>query len=229
MAIILSIETSAPLCSVAVHKEGVLMGCNEVTVFNSHSEVLTSLIESLLINLNLGMNDLDAVCVGKGPGSYTGLRISTSTAKGLCYSLDIPLIAIDTLEGMYNQVQYVLNNSHFLYCPMLDARRMEVYHALYKNDGTIVQATSPLIFEGDSLIAYASENIVYFGDGAFKGQDFMRKYPQAKFIEGITTSARGLGKSAHDKFIKGAFEDVAYFEPFYLKEVRITIPKNKNV
>jgi tRNA threonylcarbamoyladenosine biosynthesis protein TsaB len=229
MARILSIETSSAVCSVAVHENGYLIGCNEVVVSNSHSEVLTCLIESLLQNLGLRLSQLDAICVGKGPGSYTGLRIGASTAKGLCYSLDLPLIAIDTLAGIASPVISVIEDSSALFCPMLDARRMEVYCAIYRYDGSIVEDTNPMIFEEGALSEYEKSVLYFFGDGAKKGLEFMNRYSKAIFIDDINATARGLGMMAYQYFLNGEFESIPSFEPFYLKEARITTSKKKYV
>ncbi len=227
MALILSIETSAPICSVALHQDGILKGISEVAVENSHSEVLTVLIENLLKNTFVDKSELDAIAISEGPGSYTGLRIGLSTAKGLCYALEIPLIAVKTLKAMANQVQRLYpSTDEVLFCPMLDARRMEVYHAIYDNKLNEIQETKPLIFEEGALSDYANKKIIYFGDGAQKGQEALA-FPDFHFIKGIETSASGMGELAFDKFQRNIFEDVAYCEPFYLKEVRITVSKKK--
>ena len=227
MTLILSIETSAPICSVSLHDEGILKGISEVAVENSHSEVLTVLIENLLNNAFVKKSDLDAVAVSMGPGSYTGLRIGLSTAKGLCYALEIPLLAIDTLKAMASQVQtHYSNSDDVLFCPMLDARRMEVYHAIYDQNLNGIQNTEPLIFEEEVLCGYRDRKLLYFGNGAQKGQEVL-DIPNFTFIEGVETSALGMGKLAYEKFKNQEFEDVAYCEPFYLKDVRITVSKKK--
>ena len=227
MALILSIETSAPICSVSLHDEGKLKGISEVAVENSHSEVLTVLIDNLLKNTFVKKSDLDAVAVSMGPGSYTGLRIGLSTAKGLCYALEIPLLAIDTLKAMASQVQtHYSSSADVLFCPMLDARRMEVYHAIYDQNLNEIQKTEPLIFEEGVLNGYRDKKLLYFGNGAEKGQEVLNE-PNFKFIEGVETSALAMGKLAYQKFQNQEFEDVAYCEPFYLKDVRITVSKKK--
>jgi tRNA threonylcarbamoyladenosine biosynthesis protein TsaB len=227
MAYILSIETSAPICSVALHEDGKLKGVSEVAVENSHSEVLTVLILNLLKNTFVDKSQLDAIAISEGPGSYTGLRIGMSTAKGLCYALEIPLVAVQTLKAMSKQVQIHHSiTEDILYCPMLDARRMEVYHAIYDNNLVEVQETKPLIFEEGVLAGYTDKKVLYFGNGAAKGQEVLNN-ENFHFIAGIETSALGMGELAFDKFEKEIFEDVAYCEPFYLKDVRITVSKKK--
>ena len=151
MAFILSIDTSTSVCSVAVHNEGLLLGFKEVYNSNSHSENLNSFIESLLISLNLRYEELNAIAISEGPGSYTGLRIGTSCAKGLCFALDIPLISIKTLEALAMIALDKKNNQEGLYAPMLDARRMEVYTAVYSHKRVEVKAVLPLILDENSL------------------------------------------------------------------------------
>ena len=227
MAFILSIETSSSICSVSLHQDGKLRGVSEVAVENSHSQVLTVLIENLFKNAIINKSELDAVAVSMGPGSYTGLRIGLSTAKGLCYALDVPLIAIETLRAMAAQVQaHYVSTDAVLFCPMLDARRMEVYHAIYDTNMDEVQKTESLIFEGDVLSDYSDKKILYFGNGAEKGQGSLMT-SNFQFISGIETSSMSMGGLAFDKFMKKEFEDVAYCEPFYLKDVRITVSKKK--
>ena len=227
MALILSIETSAPICSVALHENGILKGLSEVAVENSHSEVLTVLIENLLKNTFVDKSQLNAIAYSEGPGSYTGLRIGLSTAKGLCYALEIPLIAVQTLKAMANQVLKLYpTTDNLLFCPMLDARRMEVYHAIYDSNFNQIQKTKPLIFEEGTLANFTDKKVVYFGNGAEKGQETLN-YSDFHFIKDVETSASGMGSLAFDKFQQQAFEDLAYCEPFYLKEVRITVSKKK--
>jgi tRNA threonylcarbamoyladenosine biosynthesis protein TsaB len=229
MTYILSIETAAPICSVALHENGKLKGVSEVAVENSHSEVLTVLIENLLENSFVSKSQLDAIAVSEGPGSYTGLRIGVSTAKGLCYALGIPLIAVSTLQALAKQVQMRHHiDEKILCCPMLDARRMEVYHAIYDSQLNEIQKPTPLIFEEEVLNDYSGQKLLYFGDGAEKGIEFLND-PKHQFIDDVKTSALGMGELAFEKFQKNDFEDVAYFEPFYLKDVRVTVSKKKYV
>jgi len=227
MTLILSIETSAPICSVAIHQDGKLKGISEVAVENSHSEVLTVLIENLLKNTFTDKSQLNAIAVSIGPGSYTGLRIGLSTAKGLSYALNIPLIAVDTLKAIAYQVQtHYPPDEEILFCPMLDARRMEVYHAIFDSNLKVIEKTTPLIFEEGVLSNYTDKKLLYFGNGAEKGQTLL-DHPKFHFIKNIETSAIGMGVIAFDKFQNEEFENVAYCEPFYLKDVRITVSKKK--
>lgn len=215
---ILSIETSQKVSSVALHNGSELLASS--TLFNekSASGLLTPLIEQLLKNCNIKPTDLEAVAVAKGPGSYTGLRIATSTAKGLCLAIDKPLIAINTLEAMVLQVADFHPKS-FLFCPMLDARRMEVYCALYDSNLNCLKNTEAKIIDENSFIALLSNtSIVFFGDGATKCKSFFGENKNAHFINNIWPSATTIGKLAFEKYLKNDFENLVTFEPFYLKE-----------
>lgn len=216
---ILSIETSQKVSSVALHNSSALLASS--TLFNEKaaSGLLTPLIEQLLKNCDLKPTDLEAVAVAKGPGSYTGLRIATSTAKGLCLAIEKPLIAINTLEAMVLQVADFYEKS-FLFCPMLDARRMEVYCALYDSNLNCLQDTEAKIIDENSFIDLLSNNsIVFFGDGATKCKSIFGENKNAHFInKNIWPSANTIGKLAFEKYIKNDFENLVTFEPFYLKE-----------
>ena len=227
MALILSIDTSSNVCSVAIHEDGQIVGFKESDSVNSHSENLTLFIDSLLCELSLKLSDLDAIAVSEGPGSYTGLRIGVSTAKGLCFALDIPLINVKTLASLASLAIESTNQADGIYSPMLDARRMEVYHALFSQTGSELKATAPMILDEDSLKEFNDQDLYYFGNGSAKAHDLFAD-KGFKWIDGIITSARGMGILAYSKFIKQDFVDVAYFEPYYLKDVRITVSK-KNV
>jgi tRNA threonylcarbamoyladenosine biosynthesis protein TsaB len=228
MALILSIETSTPICSIAIHKETDLLAKISIHREQSHSSILNPSIESILKFCNLNLSDLDAVAISKGPGSYTGLRIGTSTAKGLCYSLDIPLIGINTLEAMAKgvQVHASINNDHWL-CPMLDARRMEVYTMLFSAKLEKIKDTHPLILDSESLNDQLTNNHIYFfGNGSNKFED-IKNHPNAHFIKNVNPDAQYIGELAFTRFENNEFEDLAYFEPFYLKEFRVTKPKSQ--
>jgi tRNA threonylcarbamoyladenosine biosynthesis protein TsaB len=215
MALILCIETATKSCSIALAKQGQLLGCKESVSENySHSEQLTVFIEDLLQEHKLSVKDLDAIAISSGPGSYTGLRIGASTAKGLCYALNIPLIAISTLEAMAQLMAE--QHSDKTLCPMIDARRMEVYCALFGTDqSTEVQAK--VIDEASFSQELEQGSILFFGDGADKCQETLT-HPNAHFELGIYPSAKGMIALAHHQFQQQNFEDVAYFVPFYLKE-----------
>ncbi len=226
MATILNIETSTEVCSVTIAKEGELLFKKESQEGLNHSELLTVFIENLFTENNFQHNHLDAVAVSKGPGSYTGLRIGVSVAKGLCYGLDIPLIAVNSLEIL--GVSAAENSSEkMLFCPMIDARRMEVYTALYNHKGEEIEPVSAEIIDPAFHANYlASDKILFFGNGAEKCKTQIN-HPNAVFGEPQKTSAQFMQKLTEEKYNKKEFEDVAYFEPFYLKNFVATIPKNK--
>jgi tRNA threonylcarbamoyladenosine biosynthesis protein TsaB len=222
MTLILQIETATTSCSVALSRYGEVLGFKEINARNIHAEVITLYIDELLNNAGISYNDLDAIAVSSGPGSYTGLRIGVSTAKGLCFALDKPLIAIETLEAM---AYGVINNPGFfeesntLLCPMIDARRMEVYTALFDNEGNRVRETAADIIDENSFADYLKNNkIVFFGDGAEKCKSVLSGNLNAKFLDDFANSATYLTQKAAQKFADGAFEDVAYYEPYYLKD-----------
>jgi tRNA threonylcarbamoyladenosine biosynthesis protein TsaB len=225
--LILSLETSSPVCSVALHRDGSLVGQSELRLEKSHSSHLTVLVNQLLENAQSTLADLSAVAVSDGPGSYTGLRIGGAAAKGLCFALDVPLIAIGTLAAMAQQVAaYTADAESVLFCPMLDARRMEVYSALYTADGTPVLAPAPLLLDSDTLAEQlAHHRLLFFGNGAAKFQPLVADNLNAGFLTGIEPSAIAVGELAQAAFARQDFRDVAYYEPFYLKEVYTTTPK----
>lgn len=223
MALILSIETATKVCSVAVHQKGILLGMNEIHLDNIHSQKIMGLISSLLDQLNIEVEKLDAVAVSSGPGSYTGLRIGVSVAKGLAYALNIPLIDIPSLDALASQViPFCEKNDHII--PMIDARRMEVYAIVANSDGVIVEKASPVILEGNPFISYLETGLVYFlGDGAEKAKEVL-KHQNARFLSKFNSS-NALGGLAYQKFVDSDFEDLAYFEPNYLKEFRVLSSK----
>ncbi|HET8860399.1 tRNA (adenosine(37)-N6)-threonylcarbamoyltransferase complex dimerization subunit type 1 TsaB [Marivirga sp.] len=228
MSYILSIETSTPICSVAIHKDGKLMANSDLHLDKSHSNSLTPLIEELLQHCDLQMGDLNAIAVSSGPGSYTGLRIGLSTAKGLCYALDIPLISISSLDSMTTHVLNFHKNDKSIYIPMLDARRMEVFYKVSNANLHEVEKMSNLIIEEDSFRDYIDkyDSVFLFGNGAEKAWDLLKSQSE-KFIliDNLNPSAQFYGKMAYMKFENEDFEDLAYFEPNYGKE--FYSPKSK--
>ena len=213
---ILNIETSTKACSVALHKNGELIVCREdVTTNFSHSEKLLKFISKLFSDARLSLSDLDAIAVSMGPGSYTGLRIGVSTAKGLCYGLDIPLISISTLKAM--SFGMALEIKADLYCPMIDARRMEVYSAFFDINNTEVRKIQADIINENSYKKELEKKVVFFGDGSEKLIEKI-KNKNAIFVSDIHPSAKNMGLLSYQKFTKSLFEDLAYFEPFYLKD-----------
>ncbi len=225
MSLILSIETSTTVCSVALSRDGELVATEKLFLEKSHANLLTVVIESLMNHTKLKFSELEAIAVSKGPGSYTGLRIGVSTAKGLCYSLDKPLIAINTLKAMAYEVnQFNVNGA--LLCPMIDARRMEVYTALYDTDLNEEEPTSAKILDNSSFDeTLESTSVLFFGNGSDKFRELKSGNRKASFINGISPSASAVGKLAHQSFLNNEFEDVAYFEPYYLKDFVATTPK----
>ena len=227
--LLLSLETSSPVCSVALHRvaDGSLVGQSELRLDKSHSTHLTVLTEQLLANTGNRLADLAAVAVSDGPGSYTGLRIGAAAAKGLCFALDIPLVAVSTLRALAAQVAAgTARPESWLYCPMLDARRQEVYAAIYAHDGQEVLAPTPLILDADTLAdQLARQPVLFFGNGAAKFRAVLGEHPNAGSLTGIEPSAISVGQLGVIAFHRQEFQDVAYYEPFYLKEVYTTTPK----
>jgi len=235
MATILNIETSTEVCSVNVSENGKLFFEKESLEGLKHSELLTVFIEQLFSENNLEMKDVDAVAVAKGPGSYTGLRIGVSVAKGLCYALDKPLISISTLDAMgiftsQHSEQFNIENKsseNLLFCPMIDARRMEVYTALYNHNAEQIEPVSAKIIDENSFSEKLKDSeIAFFGNGADKCKKAL-SHPNALFAGPLKASARFMINLAEKKYNNKEFENVAYFEPFYLKNFVATVPKNK--
>lgn len=225
MATILSLETATRTCSVALHQDTALLGLQEVHLDKSHSSRLHVLIDDLLRYCEVERRQLDAVAVSIGPGSYTGLRIGVSAAKGIGFALDIPVIAVNTLAAMARS-QSGSNVAGAWLCPMLDARRMEVYCQLLNQDGEQLWDTRPLIVDEGSFQAELNQHpILFFGDGSTKCRPLLEHHPNAYFAADVMPSARWVGELAQPKFERQEFEDLAYFVPLYLKEYRATQPK----
>lgn len=219
MTNILHLETSTKACSVALSRNGKLLAIKEsITDDFSHSENLTLYIQDVLDQSCLELKDLHAISVTSGPGSYTGLRIGVSTAKGLCFALSIPLIAVDSLVSMASILTEKYPEVNLL--PMIDARRMEVFSAIYSSQLEILKPISADIIESDTYSEF--EPFVYFGDGAPKLNELWSSRSNIEFVPGINASANGQIEIAYKKFTKGEFEDVAYFEPYYLKDFMST-------
>ncbi|MCO6175171.1 tRNA (adenosine(37)-N6)-threonylcarbamoyltransferase complex dimerization subunit type 1 TsaB [Flavobacterium sp. NRK F10] len=214
MTCILNIETATKNCSVSLAKDGKTIGIKEIATEQfSHAEKLHVFIEELLKETQLTFKDLDAVAISKGPGSYTGLRIGVSTAKGLCYALDLPLISVDTLEILAN----ALTVTSGVIVPMIDARRMEVFSAVFNTGKRKIRDTQAEIIDVDSY-REISEDIHLIGDGAQKLQETLTA---SKFIyhpEIVYPSTQEMSFLSFEKYKISDFEDVAYFEPYYLKD-----------
>jgi len=228
MACILHIETSTNVCSVAVSEDGqCIFEQEERGKKGAGAERLGSMVDEALSFTDNHAIPFDAVSVSCGPGSYTGLRIGVSMAKGICYGRDLKLIAVPTLELLC--VPLLLRNPEMeenaLLCPMLDARRMEVYAALYDRSLKAVRPVSADIVETDTYKEWLDERPVYFlGNGAKKCMDII-KHPNAHFVEGIEPLAKWMQPLAEKRFLNEQFEDVAYFVPFYLKDFVAIKPK----
>jgi len=226
MAIILHLETATTNCSVSISKDDEIVVLKENNAASySHSEQLHVFIKEALKEASLSFSDLDAVAISKGPGSYTGLRIGVSAAKGICFSLDIPLISIPTLQSMARQVDLKPGE---LVIPALDARRMEVYSCVYNNNYQEVRETRAEIINEESFVEYFGENEVYVvGSGAEKCRGVLQ-HPNFIFDESVVPSAEDMVSMAFEKFESKQFEDVAYFEPYYLKDFVLQQKKKKN-
>lgn len=221
MSYILQIETATTVCSVALSKDGETVALKQINERNIHAEVITLFIEDMLKETGISYAQLAAIAVSSGPGSYTGLRIGVSTAKGLCFALDKPLIAIETLEAMADGLVKDMNleSKETLLCPMIDARRMEVYTAIFDaNDQRIKPTTAEIIDENSFSDLLSEHTILFFGDGAPKCETVLGANPNAQFVADFSNSAAHLSAKAYQKFTAEEFEDVAYFEPFYLKD-----------
>jgi len=223
VALILSIETSTTNCSVSLSKNGKLLVVKEDYDKNySHAERLHVYINDVLKYAKVSAKDIDAVAISKGPGSYTGLRIGVSAAKGLCYALDIPLISIPTLESLAHQV--TTNNGVIV--SMLDARRLEVYSAVFDSNYQQIRETIAEILNEDSFSKYLQNGDVYFiGNGVEKTKRLI-SHQNAIYIDDKLPSAKELGNIAFNKYKISDFEDVAYFEPYYLKDFVALKPKS---
>lgn len=224
--LILSIDTSTTVCSVALHQNGVLLGCYELFVERTSSAMLTSLVDDVVRQTGFMLNQLDAVAVAMGPGSYTGLRIGVSTAKGLCFALDKPLVAVNTLAAMAEQIRGFYP-AETLLCPMIDARRMEVYCAFYDTAGEErIPTKAEIIDEHSFTDQLGHQPVVFFGDGAAKCQAVLEQQPNAVFPgQVVVPSARTIGKLATALFTAGQVDNPATFEPFYLKDFMTTQPR----
>ncbi len=216
MALILNLETATTNCSVSIARDGELLGLREHDSSNySHAEELHNFIKETLNRASLAFSDLDAVAVSKGPGSYTGLRIGVSAAKGLCFSLDVPLISVSTLESMAHQKK---KTSFNFIIPVLDARRMEVYSAVFDADFNTLRETKAEIIAENSFSEFSGKGrVLVMGSGADKCKGIL-SYPNFEFDTAAVPSAREMAQLSHLKYKGKDFEDVAYFEPYYLKD-----------
>ena len=235
MALILSIETGTDICSVALANDGELMALRESDEGRDHAKKVAVFVDELLKETGVQPSDLDAIAVGKGPGSYTGLRIGVSFAKGMCYALNIPLIAVGSLDALTEVAREDFEAgildieddewSAARLCPMVDARRMEIYTQIFDTNGTALTDVSAEVIDEQSFASWRNNGkFVIFGNGAKKCCDALT---DAIYVP-VTPSARGIVVLAEQAFNRGCFEDLAYFEPFYLKDF-IVIPSKKKL
>lgn len=236
MALILNIETATQVCSVSLSKNGKIIALKETSEDKSHASKLTIYIDEILKENKKQVSDLDAIAVSKGPGSYTGLRIGVATAKGLAFSQDKPLIAINTLQAMAQEAaekddflaQNKIDKKTAWFCPMIDARRMEVYSAFFDAENNFCRdVKADIIDENSYSEIFEKRQVIFFGNGADKCKEEIT-HSNAFFISDINTSAKNMAILSEKAFAEKQFEDVAYFEPFYLKDF-IAIVSKKNI
>lgn len=228
MALILNIESATTMCSVSLGKDGDCLDVLELNDGYSHAEKLAVFADQILKRNGVEMADLDAIAVSKGPGSYTGLRIGVSLAKGLCFGAQKPLVAVDTLRAMclHSTVQdHLRKYNNLMLCPMLDARRMEVYAATFDSKLGTVEAVMPVILDELSFAEELTKHhVLFFGNGAVKFEP-LSLHQNAHFLNDIWPSAAQMVSLSEKAYLAENYEDVAYFEPFYLKEFQATTPK----
>jgi len=222
LAVILNIETATKNCSVSVAKDGETVALKELNDGGySHAEKLHEFIKEVVLEAGIELSDLKAIAVSKGPGSYTGLRIGVSAAKGLCFALNIPLISVNTLQSLSQTIS--IKAGYII--PLLDARRMEVYSSVYNEKYENCREVLAEIITENSFETYLEKDKVYFlGDGAEKCKEFIQ-HPNAVFMDDKFPSAKEMCMLSYVKYKKNDIEDVAYFEPFYLKDFVVIISK----
>lgn len=235
MSLFLHIETATQTCSIALSSKTQLLALAETHSANSHSSLISTYIEKVCTDASIELKDIEAVCVSKGPGSYTGLRIGVSAAKGICFALDKPLISLGTLQIMANtfllseEFTRLKPDFETLLCPMIDARRMEVYCGLFDLSLNEVKEVDAVVIDTNSFGDILNhKKIVFLGDGAAKCKEQIL-HPNALFIENFHTSARGMVSLTSTKYEKALFENLAYFEPYYLKEYLAGAPNVKGL
>lgn len=223
---IILIETSTSLCSTALAENGVIVAYKESETPKSQASLTAPFVAEMLSGRGLKASDCSAVCVSMGPGSYTGLRVGSSTAKGLCFGAGIPLLAAGTLDTLVAQAadEGLIPEGCRYIVPMIDARRMEVYTAVFSPDGKQLTETQPMIIEAESFAEQLAEGpVLFIGDGALKCKDTLTS-PNARFIQ-CHPKASAMLRPAIMALRAGDFKDTAYFEPFYLKEFVATVSK----
>jgi tRNA threonylcarbamoyladenosine biosynthesis protein TsaB len=230
---ILCLETATPLCSVALCNSTGVVSLKESSEGKSHASMLTLFIIDVLKEAGIKAGDLEAIAVSKGPGSYTGLRIGVSTAKGIAYAASVPLIAIETTFSMFQGFHSVAKEKYGAtsgdsFCPMLDARRMEVYYSVFDSEGRTIKGIRAEVINKTSFSDIPlSSRIFFFGNGALKCKEVITR-ENVLFADDFRISAAYMHKPAYIAMRENHFEDVAYFEPFYLKDF-ITTKTLKNI
>lgn len=226
MALILNIETSSPVCSVCVAKNGSAIDFRENTEQNSHARLLTLMIDDLLAANKISFQELDAIAVSAGPGSYTGLRIGVSATKGLCYALNKPLISVPTLAALSEGIKQKVNEDDVFFMPVMDARRMDVYTAFYDTRGKEIFETACVTLNDELEKKISSLGKIFIGGNAMNKCKSVFTSPEIYFIENVDNDSKSMITISEKKFLENKFEDLAYFEPIYLNEF---LPKKKSV
>lgn len=226
MPLLLNIETSTDICSVCLSKDKEILSIRETERSYSHSEVIAVFIDECIKEANVKMQELDAVSISRGPGSYTALRIGASTAKGICFALSIPLIAIDTLDALREGIRNKAGENDLI-IPMIDARRKEVYRCVYDHAGNTVEEVEPIILDENTFQKYTNyDSLLFCGDGSPKAKDILT-IKNGMYYD-VECSSKYMVGLSEEKFLLNQFENIAYYEPFYYKGPNITVQK-KNI
>lgn len=223
---ILCVDTTSEFCSISLFENDILIENNDSKIERSHSKLIIKLIDDILINNKLKAKELDAFSISKGPGSYTGLRIGLSSLKGFCYALEKPLIAVNTLKILAKSALKYIKDKDSILCPMLDARRMEVYTKIFNYNLNELSKDQALILEKDSFEKYNSKIVYFFGDGSDKFKEIVNK-KNFMFLNNINSNSKFMGQLSYDKFINKDFEDLSSFEPNYIKDFYLIKKKGK--
>lgn len=223
---ILCIDTTSEFCSVSLFENDILIENSNSKIERSHSKLIIKLIDHLLKNSKLKLKELDAFSISKGPGSYTGLRIGLSCVKGFCYALDKPLIAVNTLKILAKSALEHINDKDSILCPLIDARRMEVYTKCYDYNLNEITSDKAIILEKDSFDKLKDKSVYFFGDGAKKFNDIVNR-ENFIFLDSINPDSKFMGELSYDKFVINQFEDLSSFEPNYIKDFYLIKKKGK--
>ena len=223
---ILCIDTTSEFCSISLFENKILIENRNSKIERSHSKLIIKLIDDILTNNKLKAKELDAFSISKGPGSYTGLRIGLSSIKGFCYALDKPLIALNTLKVLAESALEYIEDKDSILCPMVDARRMEVYTKTFNYKLNELTKDQALILEKDSFENYKDKNVYFFGDGSYKFKEIVNK-KNFIFLNNINPNSKFMGQLSYDKFINKDFEDLSSFEPNYIKDFYLIKKKGK--